>query len=71
MQPKGSKEKVAELLGRLDTVKSEIAAVQREVEKFSSQNMAVAAREAKADLGRLQARQRQIEVDLNQLKRYW
>lgn len=64
-------QQVEQLMGRLDAVKSEITAMQREVEKFSSQNMAVAAREAEADLGRLQTRQRQIEQELNRLKRYW
>ena len=63
--------KVEELMGRLDAVKGELAAARREVEKFSSQNLVVEAREAQADQQRLEARKRQLEQDLSRLKKYW
>lgn len=63
--------KVEELMGRLDAVRGEIAAAQGEVEKFSNLNLMVEAREAQADKQRLEARKRQLEQDLNRLKKYW
>lgn len=68
MQPK---QEVEQLIGRLDAVQGELAAAQREVEKFSSQNLVVEAREAQADLQRLQDRKRQLETALAKLKKYW
>ncbi|EKD78792.1 MAG: hypothetical protein ACD_41C00264G0006 [uncultured bacterium] len=71
MQPNEAKQRVEELMGRLDAVRGEIAAAQREVEKFSSQNLIVEAREAQADQQRLEARKRQLENELSRLKKYW
>lgn len=66
-----AKRKIEELMGRLDAIKGEIVDAQREIEKFASQDMRVETREAEADLRRLESRKRQIEAELNRLKRYW
>ena len=71
MQPSDPKAKVAELIGRIDAVQGEIVKAQHEVDKFSSQQLAVEAREAKDDLTRLQARKRQLEQALDKLKKFW
>ena len=71
MQPSEAKRKVEELTGRYDAVKGEIVKAKREVEKFKGLNQPVEAREAEDDLGRLMARLKQIEAELNRLKKYW
>ncbi len=71
MQPEDAKRKVQELTGRYDAVKSEITKAKHELERFRGLNQPVAAREAEDDLGRLQGRLRQIEVELQRLKKYW
>ena len=71
MQPSDAKAKIAELVGRIDAVQGEITKAQHEIDKFSSQNLVVEAREAKDDLARLQSRRRQLEQALQQLKKHW
>ncbi len=71
LQPEEAKRQVEQLMGRLDAVKSEIARSQSEWERFKGLNLQVEAREAEADLGRLQERRRQIEAELGRLKKYW
>ncbi|MBI4406978.1 MAG: hypothetical protein HY565_00570 [Candidatus Kerfeldbacteria bacterium] len=71
MQPSDPKAKVAELVGRIDAVQGEMVRAQHEIDKFSSQNLVVEAREAKDDLARLQFRKRQLEQDLNHLRKHW
>lgn len=70
-QAEDAKRKVQELTGRFDAVKSEIAKAKHEVERFRGLNQPVEAREAEDDLGRLQGRLRQIEAELQRLKKYW
>jgi archaellum component FlaC len=71
LQPEEAKRQVEQLMGRLDAVRSEIARSQRDWERFKGLNQLVEAREAEADLGRLQERRRQIEAELGRLKKYW
>lgn len=71
MQPSDAKAKVAELVGRIDAVQGEMVRAQHEIDKFSSQNLIVEAREAKDDLARLQVRKRQLEQELQKLKKFW
>lgn len=70
-QPSDAKGKVAELVGRIDAVQGEMAKARHEIDKFSSQNLVVEAREAKDDLARLQVRKRQLEQELQKLKKFW
>lgn len=71
MQPSDAKAKVAELVGRIDAVQSEMVRAQHEIDQFASQNLTVEAREAKDDLARLQSRKRQLEQDLSRLRKHW
>ena len=65
------RQQVEQLMGRLDAIKGEIADAKHELDKFSSQNLVVEAREAQADLDRLNQRKRNIDQELNRLKKYW
>lgn len=65
------KQQVEQLMGRLDAIKGEIVSTQQELDKFSSQNLVVEARETKDDLVRLQSRKRQLEQELQKLKKFW
>lgn len=71
MRPSDPQKKVEELIGRRDALNGEIARVQIDIKKFLNLNHAVAAREAQADLQRLQQRLAVIERELEQLRRYW
>lgn len=71
MNTSEAKRKVEELTGRYDAVNGEITKAKREIEKFKGLNQPVEAREAEDDLGRLQSRLKQIEVELNQLRKFW
>lgn len=66
-----AKQQVEQLMGRLDAVKGEISSAQHEVKKFSSQGMQVETREVEADLQRLLARKKLIELELQKLKKFW
>lgn len=63
VSPAGSKQ-VAELVGRLDALQGEITQASRELEQFTS-------RDAQADLDRLLLRKKQLESELQRLKKYW
>lgn len=71
MRADEARRQVEELMGRRDALQGEIQQAQHDVEKFSSLNELVAAREAQAERQRLQQRFSGIERQLHHLRQYW
>lgn len=66
-----AKQKIEELVGRIDVVKTEMRRAEAVVIKYTSLNDAVPAWEAEQDVERLASRLHSLEADLTALKKFW